>query len=1111
MPVCASCATENPEIAKFCLACGTPLSQTCPSCAAENPGVAQFCMGCGAQLGPAPAAAAPQPPAPPPPAPRASEEERRPITAVFVDIVGSTSRAEKLDPEDVLALLEPYYARLRRVLEQHGGVVEKFIGDAVVALFGAPVAHEDDPERAVRAGLGILAAIDALNEEDAGRQLEVRIGVTTGEAIVSLDANVDQGRGMAWGDVLNTAARLQSAAPVNGLLVDERTFRASGASIDFREAEPITAKGKAEPVRVWEATGIRQVERRAVPGSQLVGREAELASLEALWRDVVDDGSAAFAVVVGEPGLGKSRLLAEAGARAAGGEVHWGACLSYGEGITYWPVTQIVKGAAGILAGDDVPVVSAKLDALIDRLPTSDVDQLRTIASALANLVGAPTTPRGTYVTTEISQAELHWGIRRALELMASLRPLVLVLEDVHWAEPTLVELMLSLLSTDAPLLILASARPELGDVHPQLLVSGERRHVIGLGALSEEESASLVSGLVDSLVRRGLDRTTLERLVRNARGNPLFLEETVQMLRDTETLDPAHLESLPTPESLQALVAARLDGLPPPERHLAQHASVAGLTFWSSAAARLDDRSDVPDDLLGSLERRTIIHEHDASAVSGEREWEFKHMVIRDVAYGRLPKGRRVALHVRFADWIAELPDGGEEFVEILAYHLEQSCLLAREVGRTEVPPPIERAVDALRRAGEKSELREGLREAHRFYTRALDIVSDDDHTRRAELGLRRAHALVGLGELRAAGEQLEETVRASASLGRDDLRCDALIALGNVAMKQGRAEAVSRSLDLAEQLAAEVGSRRLTIRAAYESAWSDAWFGGEASVAIEKLRRTIALAEEDADLPLRVHGLLRIGMLLMNVARLQEAEEPLTQCAELAAELGSVRDAARAEHNLGRIAYYRGDLESAESRLLQAQEWLERTADGLFMIQNQRALAMHALARGNPELAEERLRAALPLARENGGYIAVEVVRLLAESLLAQGRPADAREIAIPALQNVAHEDAAALAAARMAEGALAGADGNREAVVTSFGEALRSLADIQAAIEIGEAHLAFAYALGRLGDDDHARTELELAVETFGQIGALGPLAIAAGHLDALGRRAEAPMPS
>ena len=202
-----------------------------------------------------------------------ADEERRPITAVFVDIVGSTSRAEQLDPEDVLALLEPYYARLRQVLEQHGGVVEKFIGDAVVALFGAPVAHGDDPERAVRAGLGILAAIAELNEEDASRLLEVRIGITTGEAIVSLDARVDQGRGMAWGDVLNTAARLQSAAPVNGLIVDERTYRACGASIDFLEAEPVTAKGKAEPVRVWQAIGIREIGRGATPESQLVGRE----------------------------------------------------------------------------------------------------------------------------------------------------------------------------------------------------------------------------------------------------------------------------------------------------------------------------------------------------------------------------------------------------------------------------------------------------------------------------------------------------------------------------------------------------------------------------------------------------------------------------------------------------------------------------------------------------------------------------------------------------------------------------------------------------------------------------------------------------------------------
>ena len=348
MAICAQCGTDNPDIAKFCMACASPL-------AADTP----------------------------PPEPPRRHEERRPVTAVFVDIVGSTSRAEQLDPEDVLALLAPYYERLRRVLEQHGGSVEKFIGDAVVALFGAPIAHEDDPERAVRAGLAIIGAIDALNEEDPSRELRVRVGVTTGEAIVALEARIGEGQGMAWGDVLNTAARLQSAAPVNGVLVDERTYRACRGAIEFEDAEPITAKGKAEPVPVWVAVGVHESPGRRSAETSFVGRAAELERLMTAWNRVTATDKPGFAIVVGEPGLGKSRLLHEVSARAEGADVRVGNCLPYGEGITYFPIVQIMRDAAGILVGDPIEVVSAKLDVFLDRLPLDDLDQLRTIASTL--------------------------------------------------------------------------------------------------------------------------------------------------------------------------------------------------------------------------------------------------------------------------------------------------------------------------------------------------------------------------------------------------------------------------------------------------------------------------------------------------------------------------------------------------------------------------------------------------------------------------------------------------------------------------------------------------------------------------------------------------------
>jgi class 3 adenylate cyclase/tetratricopeptide (TPR) repeat protein len=1052
MAICAQCGTDNPDVAKFCMACASPL-------AAETP----------------------------PPEPARRHEERRPVTAVFVDIVGSTSRAEQLDPEDVLALLEPYYARLRHVLEQHGGSVEKFIGDAVVALFGAPVAHEDDPERAVRAGLAILAAIEALNEEDPTRELRVRVGVTTGEAIVALEARIGEGQGMAWGDVLNTAARLQSAAPINGVLVDERTFRSCRGAIEFEEAEPITAKGKAEPVPVWVAVGVHESPVRRGAETSFVGRATELGRLMTAWNRVIATETPGFAIVVGEPGLGKSRLLHELSARAEGADVRVGNCVPYGEGITYFPVVQIMRDAAGLLVGDPIEVVSSKLDVFLDRLPLDDLDQLRTIASTLSNLLGAPTTPRGSYATTDISQAELHWGIRRIFELLASQRPLLIVLEDLHWAEPTFIELVESLGDLDGPVLVLASARPELGDTQPKLLVEVGGRTVIALDVLSADDSATLVSELVAQLEEHGLPRTAVERLVEKANGNPLFLEETVHMLADAGDLDADALESLPVPESLQALVSARLDGLPGNERRLAQHSSVAGMTFWSGAAALLDDRPQPPNDLLESLAGRTVLHEHGASAVPGEREWEFKHMMIRDVAYGRLPKSRRVGLHVRFAEWIDELPDGSDEFVEVLAYHLEQACLVAREVGRSEVPPPVDRAIEALANAGGKAEHREGLREAYGFYSRALTLVPETDLATALELRLRRANTHVGLGELRLASDELQSVAEGARDLDLDPIRCEALVLFGNVAWKQGGAAQAETALAEAEELAWRIGNRRLAIRASFEAAWADNWFGGEVEGPVDKLRTSLKLATAEGDVALEIQGLLRLAMMLMNAARLDEGEETLLRCIDLAASLGSVRDAARAEHMLGMVKYYRRDLKGAEEFMVRAQGWLERTADGLFLIQNLRALSLAALARGDLAGAEEHLRQAYPLAAEHGGYFAKEISRLLVVTLLLQGRPDDARLIGRTAIEAPPEEDPVALATVRRIEAELAAADGDGEGMRAGYREAVRLLEEMQTLLDLGETHIEFSVSLRAIGDHQAADRELAVADEIFASIGA------------------------
>jgi len=1052
MPFCISCGTENPGIAKFCLACGTPLAT-----------------------------------APPPPAP--AEEERKPITALFVDIVGSTSRAEGLDPEDVLALLDPYYARLRAVLERHGGTVEKFIGDAVVALFGAPLAHEDDPERAVRSGLAILDEIAALNVEDPDSRLSVRIGIVTGEVIVALGAKVAEGQGMAWGDAMNTAARVQSAAPVGGVLVDERTYRASRHAITFEEHEPITAKGKTEPVPVWVATGIDATAGRAAADGPFVGRGAELERLGALW-DGVRASGAGRAVIVGEPGIGKSRLVTEALARMGADAVYQGRCLSYGEGITYWPIAEVIRDAAGISAGDHPADVAAKLEALLGSLPTDNLDELRTIAAAVANLVGAAVTPRGTYVVTELSQAELHWGVRRIFELLTSDRPSVLVFEDVHWAEPTLVELLESLSTVRSPLLVVATARREIRERAPALLHEDDCTVVIELDALDASESSALAGEL---LVAAGIDPAAVRPLLENAGGNPLFLEESARMLVDAARLgQPIDVETMQVPSNVQALIGARLDALPASEKRLGQRTAVAGSIFWSGAAKALSASTDDPDPLLEALAEREVVRGHETTTVAGEREWEFRHALIRDVAYGRLPKRRRVGLHVLFADWLEAAAGAETEFVEIAAYHLEQACLLAREVGRLDAPPPVDRAVAALQQAGEKAESREGVREAHRYYERALELAPEEAEEMRLELRLRLARTLIGIGELQRGAEELQRVADAAAAGRRPDLRCDALIWLANVAGKRGEAREVTIYVQQAQALAAMLGDPRLMIRAGYEGAQWESWFGKSVDGPVENIRASLLLAEGAGDLALQIEGNMRLGVLLFNSARLPDAREPFERCLALAREMGSVRYSARATYALGTLRRYAGDSDEAGLLQLQARDWLERTGDTFFQIQNLHALASIALEVGKLDAAEAYLQQAMPLATGFGGYWVGAICCTLADTLTRQHRLEDAQRVAEMAVGAALAEDPLATAVASWTQAIVAGAEGDVERAAALYGTSIRLFEDNEAWIDLGEVRVGYSQALRAAGRISEALEELLRARETFERVAAAGPLA-------------------
>jgi class 3 adenylate cyclase/tetratricopeptide (TPR) repeat protein len=850
MRICTACGTENPEQARFCLGCGSPLADAAPA-------------------------------VPP-------SEERKVITAIFVDLVGSTARSEQLDPEDVKALVAPYHARVRAELERHGGTFEKFSGDAVLALFGSPKAHEDDPERAVRAALGVRGAIAELNAEDEWLDLHIRIGIHTGEALVMLGARPSEGEWSAAGDVLNTAARIQSAAPVNGILVGELTYEATRDEIDYHEAEPVAAKGKSEPVRVWEVVALKEAAQTpAADAVTFVGREREASALMEVWSTAIAERRPGLVTIVGPPGIGKSRLVAEFAQRAGqDGRVHWGRCLSYGEGITYWPVTEVVRSAAGMRQGDGRETMGQKLEGFLTTLATDDLDELRTIAAALSNLVGIPTTPRGTYASAEISQGELHWGIRRMLQLLASQEPTALILEDLHWAEPTLLELIAYIVADDAeaPLAIVCSSRPELAETAPGFIGTEGRRHTIELETLDRETAAAL---LADLLGDESLAETRFaETLIANAGGNPLFLEETVRMLRDRGLVDAERWRSqdlgeLPVPTSVQGLISSRLDQLEGADKQLAHNAAVVGAIFWTGAVGHLgaQDGAPLPDPRPGleTLEQRDFVLHSDISTVAGEDEYAFKHILMRDVAYGQIPKGRRAELHVRFSEWIEMLPESADEFVELVAWHLEQACRLSREVARSPIEPPLLEAAKALAQAARRAERREGLHEAERYYTRALDVLRDAHPGVQLELRLRRADIMMMLGRLKEACEELEEVAEAAPGLDRPDVECEASLLLGDIDQRQGRAAEAHRRLAEAQSLAAQTGNAYLRSKVAFVLAALVADFGGEHDEAIESLRAGIATAEEIDDASLVAEGHLRLAAVLMIRGDFAESETEL------------------------------------------------------------------------------------------------------------------------------------------------------------------------------------------------------------------------------------------
>lgn len=732
--------------------------QICPSCGEENPPRFRLCGFCGTPLAPA----APV------------QEIRKTVTILFCDLKGSTDLGEQLDSETLREVMNRYFAAMRTELELHGGIIEKFIGDAIMAVFGMPVVHEDDALRAVRAAIGMRDTLQRLNDQlwpAYGVYLANRTGITTGEVIAG---DPTAGQRLVTGDAVNTAARLEQAAPVDEILIGDLTGRLVRDAVELEAVEPLELKGKAERVPAFRVVALRR-DRADDPtvASPMVGRDAEMAALTAAFDAAITDRMLRTVTLVGDAGVGKSRLTREF--LGSVGERSWrvrGKCLPYGKGITFWPIVEMVRNAAGIEDEDTPERAGAKVLGLLGDQEVTD-----RILSAT-----------GLSVRT-FSLDEVFWAVRRMVEILAEREPLVVVIDDIHWAEATLLELIEHLTGSDlaSPVLLLCTARHELLESHPEWS-EGPRRGRIVLGPLGDDQAGHMVEAL---LGQSGLSAAIRGKVTAAAQGIPLFVEQLVSMLVDEGAIRNVEgswrladdAGEVRVPPTITALLAARLDRLSREERAVVEPASVVGQVFAESAILHL-----APEPVhaalsghLSALDRKQLVHPLPGDD-DDESRFRFHHILIRDAAYGGLLKRSRAQLHERFVEWAdarnAEA-DRGLEFEEILGYHLEQAHRYLSELGPLDAHG-IELGVRASKRlasAGRRASARGDMPATASLLRRAAACRPPGDRLRPA-LWIEAGEALTQSGELEAADEVLrkgrdeaeelfDEVMAATATLG--------------------------------------------------------------------------------------------------------------------------------------------------------------------------------------------------------------------------------------------------------------------------------------------------------------------------------------------------------
>ena len=744
----------------------------CPSCGTELPDGSRFCLQCGTALA----------------APAVRAEERKTVTTLFCDLVSFTAMSEAADPEDVDALLGEYFARATKAIESHGGTVEKYIGDAVVGVFGVPAVHEDDPERAVRAGLRLIEALEGMSRPD-GSPLQARIGVNTGEALVRLDVDPASGKGFLTGDAVNTAARLEAAAPPGGVAVGALTRELTERAIEYEELPPVTAKGKAEPVHAWLArapvsrVGIDVDRAQLTP---LVGREVELAFLRALLDKAISSATPQFVVLLGEPGIGKSRLVQElfVDVDTRPETITWrqGHCLPFGEDVTFWALAEIVEAHAGILDSDGREGVETKLDAIVPA--DEDREWLRSRLRALLGLE-APTASRD----------ENFAAWLRFVEEVAASDPAVLVFEDLHWADEALLAFVehLATHAAGVPLLVIVTARPELLEQQPSFAAGSANVNRLSVDPLAPGETQQLVAELLGGA--RVLSDAVADIVV-SSEGNPFFAEQSVRLVAD-------QAQGVPVPASVQAVLAARLDALPASHKALLGDAAVIGTIFWDGALAEVAHRD--PAEVVAALQDlvgKHLVRRVRRSSMLGENEYVFVHALAREVAYQELPRAARAARHKDAAKWVeSKAGDRVEDFAEILAHHYATALELARAAGDDQLAGAlVEPAARHLELAGDRAWPLD-VAAAERLYARALKVAGPHD-PRGPALVVWWAKALIQLGRGNEAVRPLEEAIARLKAQG--DTRSAAVAQMELAYALPGSSRGGARWLKLADEAVA-------------------------------------------------------------------------------------------------------------------------------------------------------------------------------------------------------------------------------------------------------------------------------------------------------------------